>query len=89
MSDFIEGAIVMGNAVAALFFLRFFRKTRDRLLAVFSLSFSLMAVVRLVHVLGRVPSEHVHYVYLIRLLAYLLIIYAIVDKNRAPGMARK
>jgi hypothetical protein len=84
MSDFIQGAIVMGNAIVALFFLRFYRKTGDRLLAMFSLSFSLMAAVRLVHVLVRVPSEHVHYVYVLRLLAYALIIYAIVDKNRAP-----
>ena len=83
MSDFIQGAIVMGNAIVALYFLRFFRKTGDRLLAVFSLSFSLMALVRLVHVLAPVPSEHVHYLYLIRLLSYVLIIYAIVDKNRA------
>jgi hypothetical protein len=88
MSDFIQGALMMSNAIVALFFLRFWRKTRDRLLGVFSLSFSLMALVRLVHVLARVQSEHVHYVYLIRLFAYALIVYAIVDKNRARAEVR-
>jgi hypothetical protein len=83
MSDFLNGAVMMGNAVVALFFLRFWRKTGDRLFAVFSISFWLMALLRLVHVLVPVPSEHIHYLYLIRLLSYALILYAIVDKNRA------
>ena len=85
MSDFIAGAIMMSNAVVALFFLRFWRKTGDRLLAFFALAFWLMALLRVVHALVRVPSEHIHYLYLIRLLAYALIVYAIVDKNRAQA----
>jgi uncharacterized membrane protein YeiB len=83
MNDFLGGAIMMSYAVVALFFLRFWARTRDRLLGVFSLAFWLMALVRPVLLLGHVPSEHHHYVYLIRLLSYLLIIYAIVDKNRS------
>ncbi len=83
MSHFIEGAIMMGNAVVALFFLRFWRKTGDRLLAAFSLAFWLMALVRVVHVLVPVPNEHTHYRYLLRLLAYSILLVAIVDKNRA------
>jgi Family of unknown function (DUF5985) len=83
MNDFIEGALMMACAVVALFFLRFWRKTGDRLLGIFSLSFTLMAALRLVDVLARVPREQVHYVYLIRLLAYVLILYAVLDKNRS------
>lgn len=83
MSDFIKGAIMMSNGVVALFFLRLWRKTEDRLLAVFSLAFWLMALLRVVQALVPVSNEHVHYLYLIRLLSYALIIYAIVDRNRA------
>ncbi len=82
MSDFMQGALMMGNAVVALFFLRLWRKTRDRLLAIFSIAFWLMMLLRLVNVIVDVPSEHVHYLYMLRLLAYALIIYAIIDKNR-------
>lgn len=87
MSGFIEGAIMMGNAVAALFFLSFWRRTRDRLLLAFSLSFGLTALLRLVQSIVRVPSEHAHYLYLIRLFAYGLIVYAIVYKNRSNARA--
>ncbi len=82
MRDFMQGALMMGNAVVALFFLRLWRKTQDRLLATFSIAFWLMALLRVVNALVEVPSEHVHYLYLLRLLSYSLIIYAIVDKNR-------
>lgn len=82
MISFIEGAIMMGSAVVSLFFLRFWRKTGDRLLGAFSLAFFLMAVVRVVHVLMPVSGDHAHYGYVLRLLAYSTLLLAIVDKNR-------
>jgi alpha-D-ribose 1-methylphosphonate 5-triphosphate synthase subunit PhnI len=85
MSSFLEGALMMGNAVVALFFLRFWRKTGDRLLAAFSLAFWLMALVRVIHVLVPVPGEHTHYGYLLRLLAYSILLIAIADKNRTKA----
>jgi len=85
MSQFVEGAIVMGHAVVALFFLRFWKKTGDRLLAAFSLAFGLMAVLRVLPSLVPIRSEHTHYMYLLRLLAYVLILAAIVDKNRSAA----
>lgn len=83
MSDFLGGANTMAYAITALFFLRFWRRTGDRLLGLFSVAFWLMALVRPLLLLGQVQSEQYHYVYLIRLLAYVLIVYAIVDKNRS------
>jgi hypothetical protein len=83
--QFIEGAIMMGSTVAALFFLRFWRRTRDRLFAAFSLAFGLMALLRVIHILVPIRSEHTHYAYLLRLLAYLLLLLAIADKNRASA----
>jgi hypothetical protein len=88
MSQFLEGAIMMGNAVVALFFLRFWRTTGDRLLGAFSLAFWLMALVRVVHVLVPLRDEHAYYAYLPRLLAYVILLLAIADKNRSSARQR-
>lgn len=87
MNELISGALVLGFSVIALFFLRFWRSTRDRLFAIFALSFSLMAVNRLVLAAANLPEDNYPYVYLMRLLANALIIYAVVDKNRAHKSA--
>ncbi|MDI1475236.1 DUF5985 family protein [Polyangium sp. y55x31] len=83
MNDLISGALILGFAVIALFFLRFWRSTRDRLFAIFALSFSLMAVNRLILAIAKFPEDNYPYVYLVRLVANALIIYAVIDKNRA------
>lgn len=83
MSPFTQGAIMMGNAVVALFFLRFWRKTGDRLLAAFSVAFWLMALERVVRALLPVRTDQAHYGYLPRLLAFTILLLAIADKNRA------
>ena len=83
MTGFIQGATMMGSAAIGLFFLRFWRKTGDRLFAAFAIAFGLMAIRRVLQSLVHVASEHVHYFYVIQLLAYTVIVYAIIDKNRA------
>ena len=40
LNQLVTGAIVMGYAVAGLFFIRFWRQTRDRLFLIFAVSFS-------------------------------------------------
>jgi len=87
MNELISGALVLGFAVIALFFLRFWRSTRDRLFAIFALSFSLMAVNRLILAVVNLPEADYPYVYLVRLLANALIIFAVIDKNRAHNRA--
>jgi uncharacterized membrane protein len=79
----ISGAIVMGYWVAGLHFLRFWRRSRDRLFAVFAGAFWLLGVHRLA--LASHPEWNDRYgsVYLLRLLAFLMILGAIIDKNRA------
>ncbi|MES2264106.1 MAG: DUF5985 family protein [Pseudomonadota bacterium] len=78
----LSGAIACASLVVALFFLRFWRSTRDRFFLYFSISFALEAISRLL--LGAVlnAAEELPEFYLLRLLAYLLILIAIVDKNR-------
>lgn len=83
MNEFISGMAAALCLVAGLFFLRFWRKTHDRFFAFFAASFWLMAVHRLVNVLLRDSNEHLVAVYSIRLVAFVLILVAIVDKNRA------
>lgn len=81
--EVISGAIVMGYAVCALFFLRFWRRTRDRLFLVFSFAFWLLAVQRLALALIEPVEEWRTGLYLVRFFAFLLILGAIIDKNRA------
>jgi zinc transporter ZupT len=82
MNEFLSGMAAALCLVAGLFFLRFWRKTRDRFFAFFAASFWLMAVHRLVNVVMRDNNEHLVAVYSIRLIAFVLILVAIVDKNR-------
>ncbi|MBA3533300.1 MAG: hypothetical protein H0T73_15375 [Ardenticatenales bacterium] len=82
MYEFITGVIMMGYWVAGLFFLRYWHETRDRLFAFFCAAFWLLAIQRLMLVLTAEIVEDVAYIYLIRLLAFVLILIAIVDKNR-------
>ena len=85
LAGLISGAVLMGYAVCALFFLRFWRQTHDRLFAVFGLAFALLALQRLALVLTEPLEEWRTGLYIVRLLAFLLILGAIVDKNRADG----
>jgi hypothetical protein len=78
----ITGAIVMGYAVAGLFFARFWRQTRDRLFLIFAIAFWLLGVQRLALALTVEMLESQTGFYLLRLFAFLLILGAIVDKNR-------
>lgn len=79
---FINGAIALGYWVAGLFFLRFWRQTHDRLFAIFAASFWILGIQR---ALISVPSweQHPTWLYGIRLGAFLLILWAVIDKNRA------
>lgn len=80
---FLSGAALMGGWVCGLFFFRFWRKTRDRFFLVFGLAFWTLAIERvgLVFVNPTIEDRQ-PVIYLIRLLAFLLILYAVWEKNR-------
>ena len=82
MIAFIAGLLVTGYLVAALFFLRFWRESRDRLFAWFGGAFLLLAVHRTALVFADALPFESYWLYLLRLLAFVLIILAIVEKNR-------
>ena len=82
IDQFMLGAIVMACFVAGTFFLRFWRKTRDRLFAMFAVAFWLLGVNWLA--LAFVRQDEVRTaLYLVRLVAFILILVAIIDKNRS------
>jgi hypothetical protein len=76
------GAIAAGSAFAGLFFFRFWYQTRDRFFLFFAASFFLEAMNRVALALVPHASEHEPLFYLIRLVAYGLILAAIWQKNR-------
>ncbi len=69
--------------VAALFFLRFWQRTRDRFLALFAASFAALAVNWFGLAVTDRTDESRTYFYWVRLGATVLILLAIWDKNRA------
>ena len=77
----LMGAIALANLVAGLFFFRFWRGTRDRFFLLFAASFWIEAANRVA--LGLLAGNELEPVfYLVRVLAYGLIVVAIVQKNR-------
>lgn len=82
LSLMAAGAIVAAQLVAALFFLRFWRETRDRLFLFFAAAFLILGVNRV----GLAGSAQHHegdlVFYVVRLASFVLILIAIVDKNR-------
>lgn len=81
MEKLLSGAVAMGLAVIALVFLRYWRNTRDRFFLWFALSFALEAGHRVYLGLVRTAQEELPLSYLVRLLAYALILAAIIGKN--------
>ena len=82
LHSFLSGSIFVAAWVIALFFLRFWRKTGDRLFILFSFSFFLLGLERIALVFLDIPDESKPLIYVIRLLSYISIFLAILDKNR-------
>ena len=82
ITPILVGIIACASLTAALFFLRFWLHTRDRFFIFFALSFAIEGVNRVVLYLSVGPNEEAPVYYLVRLVAYGLIVAAIVDKNR-------
>jgi hypothetical protein len=82
-ADFVSGATMAAALVIALFFLRYWRETRDRLFLMFALGFLVFSGSRLILAFLEEDDEGEVYVYGFRLVAFLLILAAIVEKNRS------
>lgn len=82
MIDFLSGTLLALDFVAGLFFLKFWAASRDRLFAMFAAAFWILGVQRMLLTVTRSIFEDQAMFYTLRLVAFLIIIVAIVDKNR-------
>ena len=85
---FVGGLLAAGYLVAAVFFLRFWRESGDRLFAMFAAAFVLLTLQRVLLALQVSLMEDEVWSYVIRLVAFLLILFAIIDKNRGGSSGR-
>lgn len=81
--DFLAGAITLGYLVAGVFFLRFWKKTRERLFLAFAVAFCFLALNQAAATYLEAGDERSVYVYALRVLGFILILAAIIDKNVA------
>ena len=82
-NEIMSAMTAMASFGVAIFFLRFWRQTRDRLFVLFSVAFALMGVNwTALAALSASSDGSRHLIYVIRLAAFAVIIMAIVDKNR-------
>jgi hypothetical protein len=81
--EFLSGAVTLGFVLAAAFFLRFWSRTRDRLFLAFAVAFFLLALNQAIATWLGAADERVGYAYVLRVIGFVLILAAIVDKNVA------
>jgi zinc transporter ZupT len=84
LTPLLLGVLVAFSTTIAVLFLKFWRATKDRLFAFFAGAFAMFATQWLAQAVLNPRHESEHYLYLIRLVGFLLIIAGIVSKNRSP-----
>jgi hypothetical protein len=79
---FLAGAVALGYMLAAMFFLRFWKRTADVLFLCFSVAFALLSIGQIVVASANIYVEDSSAAYLVRLAAFAIIILAVWRKNR-------
>jgi len=82
IEGFLLGVIATSSVTAGVFFLRFWRDTRDFLFLTFAVAFIAEGLNRTAMLVLRQPNEGSPWVYIVRFFAFLLILVGIVMKNR-------
>ncbi len=81
----MHGAVTLASLAIALFFLRYWRSSGDRLYAMFSGAFALLSIHWcLSSMLPRLTTQ----AHALRFLAFALIALAVLDKNRQDRQSR-
>lgn len=88
MNDFLSGILVMEALAIGLYQVRFWRRSQDRLFLCFAIGFGLMAANRLALFFVEDEDETRTYLFIVRLLAFVIILWGIWDKNRASRRAK-
>lgn len=81
MIEMLSGALLFSYFVAGIHFFRFWTRTADRLFLHFAVAFWLFALNQLATSTPAVANETEGYEYLLRVLGFVVILAAIVDKN--------
>jgi len=89
VEGFLLGVIVTASLTAAGFFWRFYRQTRDNLFLAFAAAFAIEGINRMAFLVLDNPSEGSPIIYMVRLVAFLFILGAIVAKNRGTPTRKK
>jgi uncharacterized protein DUF5985 len=79
---FLSGAVALGYMLAALFFLRFWKRTTDVLFLCFAGAFALLSIGQIVVASANIYVEDSSAAYLVRLAAFAIIVLAVWRKNR-------
>lgn len=79
--DFLAGAVTLGYLVASGFFVRFWRKTGERLFLAFGIAFAFLALNQVAATYLEAGDERNVYAYTLRVIGFVLILAAIIDKN--------
>ncbi|MEY4641483.1 MAG: hypothetical protein RLZZ227_1477 [Pseudomonadota bacterium] len=82
LEGFLLGIIVTTSLTAGVYFLKFWRRTGDSLFMAFAAAFIIEGLNRIGFLLMERPNEGSPIIYAVRFLAFLLILFAIVKKNR-------
>jgi hypothetical protein len=82
---FIWGALAMACFTIAAFFLKFWRTSRDRFFLAFAVAFLVLGLNWVGLAVLESQQESLNTMYVVRLIGFLIILLAIVDKNRMPG----
>jgi hypothetical protein len=89
MDIFLCGMLTACNWVAATIFLRFWRQTHDRLFLFFFIAFLVFGFSRMPRAFYDPDSAMAFYPFVVRFIAYLSILIAIVDKNLQAVRSRE
>jgi len=81
MIQFLAGAVTLAYVIAAVHFFHFWHKTSDRLFVSFAVAFLLFALNQFIISVLWAADERNSYAYILRILGFVIILFAILDKN--------
>lgn len=81
MIDFLSGSVTVVYFLIAFYFLSFWKRTYDRLFVMFALSFALFGINQIAATMANAVDERTGWFYILRILGYGIILFAIIDKN--------
>jgi hypothetical protein len=84
MSQFLWGVIAALSLVAAVFFWKYWRRTRDGLFLGLSVGFALLTLHWSALAVVNPSDDTRHYLYIVRFFAFVVMIAGVVAKNRSP-----